>query len=207
MKCILALALVALLVGVSGAGARMSARECRHECRDAIHQCMDYGMHRGRCQRSYWHACRRVGPGACFGTTSTSTTTLPTGVTTTTSPSIPPQGAVHLTITQGSRLDHNSMFCSFQVAVTGDGNTPISLDPRNFYVMSATGVRYDALPGPGFMMGMMSPDYCSAADVVPPDGTVLCSIQFTMPLWMGNGDLWCDAGDYQDHVPFTVWHN
>ena len=207
MKAFWSFCFAALVAAIGGASARgLPIRQCRHECRNAVQQCMDYGMHRRRCQRSYWHACRRVGTGACFGTTLTSTTTtLPTGVTTTTLPSTA-QGSVHLTIAQGSRFDHDSMFCAFQVAVTGDGNAPISTDPRNFYVVSATGVRYDALPGPGFMMGMMYQHYCSAADVVPPDGTVICSIQFTMPLWMSNGDLWFEAGGYQDHVPFTFWH-
>ena len=206
MKRVTAIAFAALLVWIGGADARQSIRQCRHECRDAVHQCMDYGMHRGRCQRSYWHACRRVGLRACAGTTPTSTTTtVPIGVTTTTSPSTG-QGSVHLTIAQGSRFDHDSMFCAFQVAVTGDGNAPVSTDPHNFYVVSATGDRYDTLPGPGFMMGMMYQHYCSVADVVPPDGTVICSIQFTMPLWMSNGDLWFEAGGYKDHVPFTFWH-
>ena len=124
-------------------------------------------------------------------------------MTSTTFPTTPPgQGSVRLTIERGFRFDHDSMFCSFEIAVTGDGNIPVPLDPGNFYVMSATGGRYDALPRPGFMMGMMYSHYCSAADVVPPDGTLVCSIQFTMPIWMGNGDLWFDAGGYRDHVPF-----
>src|SRR5579885_3380137 len=102
MKCVLTIALTALLVGVSGVSSREPARQCRHDCRDAVHQCMAYGMHQRRCQRSYWHACSRVGPGVCFGATSTSTTTtLPAGVTTTTSSLPPGQGSVHLSIAQG----------------------------------------------------------------------------------------------------------
>ena len=205
MKRVLAIAFAALLIGISGASARAwPLRHCRRECRDAVQQCMDYGMHRRRCQRAYWHACRRVGLSACFGTTPTSTsTTLPSTVTSTTLPTTLPQGSVHLTIGRGFRFDHDSMFCSFAISVTGDGNIPVPLDPRDFYIVSTTGVRYDALSGPGFMMGMMYGHYCSAADVVPPGGTVVCSIQFMMPIWMDNGDLWFDGDGYRDHVPFT----
>lgn len=177
-----------------------SRRYCHQACRPAVQDCVYSGMHRKTCQKAYWQMCGLFGPTTCGQST---TTTLP-ATTTTTLPTTPPaQGAIHLSIQDGFRFqDWGSMFCSFGIVITGTDNTPVRLDPSYFYVMSSTGVRYDALPvGMGGMMGSMM-HYCSARYVVPLGGQVFCSLQFAVPYWMTDGVLGFDGDGFHDQVPF-----
>lgn len=201
---------------VASSAAAPPMRQCKRACQDIVHQCVDsggphddanthdgWGRHRTRvrCQRAYWHACRRVGLEAC-PTVSTTTTLVTSGSTTTTNTLPTSSGAIHLSVSQAGPFDHDHMYSAFQIAITGDGNNPIAVDPRYLYVIDTGGLHYNALPAPYMMMGWFVGDYCSAADIVPHDGTVVCWIAFVMPPWVDVGELWFDGGGYQDHVPF-----
>ena len=82
---------------------------------------------------------------------------------------------------------------------------PVSLDPSAFYVVDEQDNRYEA-------HAAATADDCSADDVVAANGTVSCSIHFTLPLVVGfdepagegYGKLYLEVGGYRRVVYFKV---
>ena len=201
-------ALLAALPSPTEAGLR---KQCRTLCKPAVAACVaTTGQSRRACKNPILRLCRQQGLQVCDlgsidgGVTTTTISSRPT-TTTTTLPSAP--GRLDLDVDDIDRdASTDPGLYSFRVTVTGDAESlPVSLDPSAFYVVDEQDNRYEA-------HAAATADDCSADDVVAANGTVSCSIHFTLPLVVGfdepagegYGKLYLEVGGYRRIVYFKV---
>jgi hypothetical protein len=207
-------AVTVLLAGAalpSSADAGIRAR-CRKLCKPMVAACVSTtGQSRRACKRVILRACRLEGTEICELDSGTTTTTTPSSPTTTTTTLPEAPGYLDFDVDDINRdASTDPGVYSFLVTIAADADSvPVSLDPTAFYVLDDQDQRYEAHPA-------VAAADCSAADVVEPNGTVTCSVHFTLPLVVGYdeegggegyGKLFLEVGGYRRAVYFKVHVN